>query len=371
MDQAASFEAGAALVSDQSGLGHPELALFDSIRGLFVATGIRPEPPAYELFWLHLKGLDPALSCDLERAIAERSLSPARLRALREAHLGDIAQSELQEIMRSAQGASERLADRLASGRGEVEKFGETLATEDRTLSANGLSPADVLAAINRLRAANARILVANRRLEADLDQAMRENGTLLERLQAAERAARTDPLTGLLNRRGLLEALRRQFEEAIAMDQPLGLAFVDIDHFKKINDKWGHEIGDEVLRFVGGFLAHCLKVREACFAARYGGEEFILVLPGMGLKAATAAVEAIRAALARQIVKRASDGATLGRLSFSAGVAEARPSDTVELLLARADAAADAAKQAGRDRVLPELPDAPGTVQRPRLTRA
>lgn len=358
MDQAAKFRERGEVEADVSPLGHPELSLFDRSRELFVATGIRPEPPAYELFWLHLKGLDPALSRDLERAMSERTLSPERLRELRKAHLGEIAQSELAEIMQSAQGATERLAERLENGRAEVEVFGKTLATEDATLSGAGLSPADVLAAINRLRAANARILVANRRLEADLDQAVRENGVLIDRLEAAEKVAKTDALTGLLNRRGLLDSLRRHLEQAVAMDRPLAVAFIDIDHFKKINDQWGHEIGDEVLRYVGTFLAHCLKAREGCIAARYGGEEFVLLLPGMALKAGTAAVEAIRAALARQVVKRASDGATLGRLSFSAGVAQVRPTDTIDFVLDRADAAAYAAKRAGRDRVLPELPD-------------
>jgi diguanylate cyclase len=140
----------------------------------------------------------------------------------------------------------------------------------------------------------------------------------------------------------------------------PLCLALVDLDHFKRINDEWGHSIGDEVLRYVGTFLVQCLKKVEGAFAARFGGEEFVLVLPGLAIAQATRALDSIRAALARQVVRRACDGARLGRIAFSAGVAQMRPDQCLEALLDRADAAVYAAKRAGRDRVLPELPDLP-----------
>jgi diguanylate cyclase len=154
------------------------------------------------------------------------------------------------------------------------------------------------------------------------------------------------------------MDALRRSVEAASRRSQPLAVAIIDIDHFKKINDQWGHSIGDEVLRYVGTFLSHCLKARADCYAGRHGGEEFLAVLPAMSIEAGCAAMEAIRAALARQVVRRASDGVTLGRITFSAGVARLRPDDSAEALLDRADSALYAAKRAGRDRVLPELPD-------------
>ncbi len=359
MDQAVRFEARREVAgTDGGGLGHPDLALFDAARELFVETGLSPQPPAYELFWMHLNGEDAALSRDLTRVIEEGRLTPATVQDLRRTHLAEIATSELHDLVASAHGAALKLGERLEGGRAELELHDRAILAEDDLLAGGMHAPQEILACVRRLRAANARLLSANRRLESDLDQVGRENAALIERLETAERKARTDPLTGLMNRRGLMDAIGRALEEAKASGAPVSLAMIDIDHFKQINDQWGHAIGDEVLRYMGGFLTHCLKKLEGAFVGRHGGEEFIVVLPGMALPAACRALESIRAALARQVMRRASDGARLGKLSFSAGVAQTRPTDTIELLIDRADAAVYMAKRAGRDRVLPERAD-------------
>ncbi len=360
MDQATGFRhRERAPVRDDSGLGHPDLLLFDEARRIIASSGLRPEPQVYELLWHHLTGADPALSRDIERAMEEGDgLTPEAIGEIRRAHLGEIAASELHAIMETAHGASGRLADRLQAGLADIEAYDRTLLDEDLKLGAAAGTAEELVVVIQRLRRANARILAANRRLESDIEKANRETSALLERLESAERAARTDTLTGLLNRRGLMMELRRAIDRARAHGSPLSVALVDVDHFKRINDQWGHAIGDEVLRYLGGFLAHCLKARDGSFVGRHGGEEFIAVFPDLEISAASAAMDAIRAALARQVVRRTSDGARLGRIAFSAGVAGLKPDDSPESLIDRADNAAYAAKRAGRDRVLPEMPD-------------
>ncbi|MCS6987433.1 MAG: GGDEF domain-containing protein [Sphingomonadaceae bacterium] len=348
---------GPAPAADASGLGHPDLAVYDTARHLFVATGLRPEPAAYEVFWLHLTGADPALSRAIGQAMADGGLRFERLLELRRTHLGDITASELLSIMTSARTASGRLADSVDVARAEIEAHDRLLMEEDRRLGSAALSAAAVAATIDRLRRANARMLAANRRLEADIARVRLETATLLERLESAERAARTDPLTGLLNRRGLLDSLRQAIDDARRTAGPLSVALVDLDRFRTFNERWGHDIGDEVLRYVGGFFTQCLKSRPGARAGRVGGEEFVLVLPGLSVSAATAGVEAIRAALARQVVRRATDGERLGRIAFSAGVAGLRDGDDEDRLLDRAEAALDSAKRGGRDRVVPERP--------------
>ncbi|MFN7174779.1 MAG: diguanylate cyclase [Thermaurantiacus tibetensis] len=356
MDQAVRFDGRAELEDADSGdLGHPDLALYDAARQIFVETGLSPEPPVYEVIWLHLRGEDAALSRDVERAMEAGRLTRATVLDLRKSHLGEIAAGEMHDMVAAAHGAAQKLAERLESGRDEIARHDRVILAEDDLLAAGSISPAEILACIKRLRAANARVLAANRRLEADLEHVSRENSLLLERLETAERKAKTDPLTGLLNRRGMIEALQQALAAAQASGAPLSVALIDIDHFKQINDQWGHAIGDEVLRYLGSFLTHCLKKADGGMAGRFGGEEFVLILPGVALAAACKAVDSIRAALARQVMRRASDGARLGKVAFSAGFAHARPGDTVELLLDRADAAVYTAKRAGRDRVLPE----------------
>ncbi len=359
-DQPASFPAArtAAPAAVPGPGGHPKLMLMDEVRGLMAETGLSPEPPAYELLWLHVTASDAALSRDLERLRGEGRLDEAAVQALRQQHLGEIAAAELQALLETAQASADRLAERLVQGEANLKAYDGELSEGDLALAA-ATTASEIAGLVQRLRRANAAMLAANRRLDAELKGARLETGRLLDRLDAAERSARTDPLTGLPNRRGVAQLLARAIAAAREADAPLAAALVDIDHFKRVNDQWGHAIGDEVLRCVAGHLAaHARNAAgAAAFAGRQGGEEFLVVYPGLGLAEALAATDGARAQLARQVLRRADDGASLGRVSFSAGVAMLRADDDPDSLLDRADAALYGAKKGGRDRVLPEVP--------------
>ena len=338
-------------------MGHPAIALLDHVRDILVATGLPPEPDIYELLYMHVSGADASLSREVERMLADGELTPASLLALRKAHFGEIAASELLELVEAAQTSALALAEQLDRSQSEVSAYDATIQQEDQALAV-ARSAHELAELVQRLRRANATVMQSNRRLEADIRTARLETARLIDRLESAERTARTDPLTGLLNRRGLLEALKRAQTRATLAGEPLSTAIVDIDHFKRVNDRWGHPIGDEVLRCVGNHLAgQARTASDRGFAGRFGGEEFVVALPGIALREAAAALDTARAMLARQVLRRSDDGATLGRISFSAGVSTQRAGDTPETMLDRADAALYAAKRAGRDRVLPEVP--------------
>lgn len=338
--------------------GHPKLVLMDEVRGLMAETGISPEPPAYELLWLHVTASDAALSRDIERLRADGRLDAVAVMALRQQHLGEVAAAELQALLEAAQSSAEQLAGQLAQGEASLQAHDRALSEGDLQLAA-ATTASEIAELVQRLRRANATMLAANRRLEAELKGAKLETGRLIDRLEAAERSARTDPLTGLPNRRGAEQLLARAMASAREAGTPLAAALVDIDHFKRVNDQWGHAIGDEVLRCVARHLAaHARQTAgKDAFAARHGGEEYLVVFPGLALGEALAAMDRARAQLARQVLRRADDGASLGRISFSAGIAALRADDEADSLLDRADAALYAAKRAGRDRVLPEAP--------------
>ena len=344
--------------SDLAGLGHPRLAQFDAVRVLLTETALPPEPEIYELLYLHVSASDAALSRAVERALAARELNADAVKALRRVHLGDVAAAEVLALVEAAQESANQLAERLDRGHADLKAYDAAIAAEDTALSVsqNAHELADL---VQRLRRANAAMMAANRRLESDIQAASLETGRLLDRLEAAERSARTDPLTGLPNRRGLVEALKRARARALGEGEPLAVALVDIDHFKRVNDQWGHAIGDEVLRCVGAHLqAHARRVAgPQALAGRHGGEEFLVLLPGLGLQQAAAALDSCRAILARQVLRRADDGESLGRITFSAGISQLRAEDSSETLIDRADSALYAAKHAGRDRVLPERP--------------
>ncbi|MFC4060087.1 diguanylate cyclase [Planomonospora corallina] len=187
----------------------------------------------------------------------------------------------------------------------------------------------------------------ANERLRGQL--------AVIEALRAdlAEQAVR-DALTGLHNRRYLMEALRREMRLAIAEDRPLSVALLDVDHFKRINDRYGHGAGDQVLaRFaelVGG------HVGPGDVLARYGGEEFVVVLPGAAGEQAWERVDAVRREVAAGPVP--AGGHTLP-VTFSAGVAALTGVCKSEELLHAADEALYEAKRAGRNRVVLAPPPA------------
>lgn len=176
--------------------------------------------------------------------------------------------------------------------------------------------------------------------------------GALRQQRDEMTRLAQTDPLTGLPNRRAALEQLERSIALARASGAPLTVAFIDLDHFKRINDFYGHECGDRVLRHV----AHALRgaFRSADHVARMGGEEFLVILPGADPDHARMRVDTLRAMLSSTGVVLDKPGM---QVTLSAGISALRADDAaVDALLQRADAAMYAAKHAGRDRT--ELED-------------
>lgn len=209
--------------------------------------------------------------------------------------------------------------------------------------------------------------------LEAGADDFVRkpaDEAELLARLNAGRRIVRleqslreanervhllsiTDPLVGIFNRRYLAEELCREIERARRYGRPLSISLADLDHFKRINDVYGHHVGDEVLRHVASLATKSLRPASD-WAARYGGEEFVLVLPETDRAAALAVSEKIRRLL--ESTPLMSPAGTL-QVTASFGTAElaaseSGPREAAESLLRAADAALYASKRCGRNRV-------------------
>ena len=170
----------------------------------------------------------------------------------------------------------------------------------------------------------------------------VRRNDMLLTRLGEE---ARTDALTGLLNRRGFDELAALELAHARREASSVAVVVFDIDYFKRINDEWGHEVGDRVLTRIGSLLTR--HSRDIDVVARFGGEEFVVLLPRCESADASAFAERVRAALASD----AFEG--LPTVRMSAGIAAATAPEGVELMLQGADSALYSAKRAGRDRTV------------------
>ena len=171
----------------------------------------------------------------------------------------------------------------------------------------------------------------------------------VLERLNAAN----TDPLTGLLTRSYLQGDAEKLLQDCIARKVPISCAFIDLDKFKPINDTFGHQIGDEVLKNVGRIIL--MKVRSGDPCIRYGGDEILLLFPGIDEKVAQQVVQRIRTSILRHEWGRIAVGLSL---SASFGVSSYSPGDTFDALLNKADKAVYEAKRTGRNQVVVYRPN-------------
>lgn len=159
---------------------------------------------------------------------------------------------------------------------------------------------------------------------------------------------ARHDPLTGALNRKGLDEALARELSIVRRKDQPLCIALLDIDNFKKINDERGHTTGDQALAHLAQVARECMRPQDTL--ARYGGEEFVILLPDTRLEKGVEAMVRLQRELTKQFFLAGSDKLLI---TFSAGVAQLAQDEAGDAALKRADQAMYMAKRAGKNRVL------------------
>jgi diguanylate cyclase (GGDEF)-like protein len=162
-----------------------------------------------------------------------------------------------------------------------------------------------------------------------------------------------------LYNRRYLTEMLDREIRRAVRAEQSLGILMLDLDHFKKFNDTYGHDAGDTVLREAASFLSKSIRIED--IVCRFGGEEFVVILPTADLNASHARAERICSKLRELTVLH--QGQSLGTITVSVGVAALPQHGTSpKELLDAADAALYHAKTEGRDRVV--VADAPTVIE-------
>jgi len=226
-----------------------------------------------------------------------------------------------------------------------IERFGGDLKT--LVGSADNSSPEGVRVLVEQLTALALALQKNVEDSRHELDTTRKSLDQVTAELESSRAQARIDPLTGSVNRRGMEEIVGREISRARRAKTPFSLAILDVDHFKRVNDEYGHETGDKALIHLVTVIKAGL--RDTDVVCRYGGEEFAVVLPGSGLQGALFAVDRLRA-----MVEKARLPITSGvlQICFSAGVAELTENEDRDTLLKRADKALYAAKRAGRNRV-------------------
>ena len=258
--------------------------------------------------------------------------------------------AEIETLMDKLEYALMRFSQTARSAETETSDHRGALSVHIEALAENsvaaGTDPLNLTEVLGLSRAMLARL----EEIESTMSRSQRETEQLRESLAKARLEADVDHLTRLPNRRAFERRLVSATLEARAKGEPLSLAFCDVDHFKAINDKHGHDAGDRVLCALAATLNE--HAGNNCFVARHGGEEFVLLLYGLDKEAARSRLDAIRRAQAlRRLVNR-DTGQGFGQITFSAGVAEITEYSDMRNALARADAALYRAKNEGRNRI-------------------
>ena len=313
------------------------------------ALALPADPAGFELWYTYVSGCNEQLNRRVNRIIDEKgALSAAEQDALYDEFVSSARKSAAIENAGAKVSAEidcivEMLSDLIITtslGRDDCVDASSQLASSPDRQTVRAISDA----LIRSLRTIELRQAALEQRLIAS----KQEIETVNEALARVSIEANMDPVTNLANRRGFGTALKRAVEQADQQGRPLALLMLDIDHFKSFNDRFGHLMGDSVLRLISITLKQSVKGQDT--VARYGGEEFAVILPETDGSGAMALAERIRMRIMERDLKKRSSGESLGAITVSIGVATFRPGEQARSMVERADASLYEAKHAGRN---------------------
>jgi diguanylate cyclase len=287
--------------------------------------GIAPSPANYCVWYAYVGKSIAALNREIDERLAlQKGFGWQVNQELFDKYFGTDAES--MTIRRSGAELHDtmgRVLKRLDTAGQDVTAFGETLVEANGSLARVASVEAGVQAVVKRLSGATNDMVRKNRDLEQELRQSTEQIATLQDRLEQARREAFTDALTGIGNRRCFDLALGEKCERATLGEIELSLLLLDIDHFKRFNDTYGHRIGDQVLKIVAAKMKQ--MSRDIDTPARYGGEEFALLLVNAPFDTALRRADQLREALASNYLRNVASGDNYGQITVSIGVSRFR----------------------------------------------
>ncbi|HEY9013071.1 MAG TPA: GGDEF domain-containing protein [Devosia sp.] len=326
----------------------------DAVIKLLERARVPPVPPFYKLCYDYLAGVR---TLDTIRAGSIIAASPTGTSATARLYEEFVAPYETHE---SVGVLVERMLERIAVLETLVVASQEATRTQAAELAgaAEHLDGGNIDEAllrdwIGRLLATNDALRRANATLNDEFEQSLEVFTTAQDEMAALRRGASIDPLTGIANRAGIDQVLPAILDEASEGGRRVALGVVDIDNFKTLNDTYGHQIGDEILKMVGRALT--ASAREADVVGRLGGDEFLVVIRDEDLPGARLLAERVRRAIVDCDLSKVLGKGILGNMTASIGVAGFRPGDSVATLFERADRCLLEAKQRGRNQTVVE----------------
>lgn len=308
-------------------------------------------PVSYAIWYEYVAGINPALQARIDELTRDgRLLDDATTIDLFQRHVAYVDHETAERVTHELQKVMFDVSQSAAETGHTAGEFGDALEawTADQAdapdPSTNAASHLESLLAHTQDMQNSVSVL------KTRLDDSQKEIEVLRQEVSRAREAALADGLTGLANRRGFDIALASSLAGLGADECGPSMLIADIDHFKHVNDRYGHLFGDKVIRAVAQILMDSVKGRDT--AARYGGEEFIVLLPNTSLDGAQALAEQIRSTIENCRIRRLDNQEYIESITLSFGVARHLPGETADHLLTRADAALYRSKQDGRNRV-------------------
>ena len=338
-------------MGSDSGGQHRTLAIAAIALGKIVELGLPADPRSYELWYVYATGKNQKLRDEIDAALrGDGKLTESDIDRLYAQYISSTRNA----------GDFDRVANRLNDEVGQVvkminaavssvERYDEQL-NEGTAAASNATNEADLRRVIEDLISATFSMERENSSLKEQLEASRIRSEKLKHEIEAVRIESLTDSLTQVGNRQHFDDTLTREIARASQSNAPLTLLMVDIDHFKRINDEFGHQMGDDVLRLVAARLKSSVRDGEI---ARYGGEEFAVILYNKSIQIGRLMAERIRAAIESVEMRVRSTGASIGRVTVSIGVAELKPSATAADIIRNADGALYAAKRKGRNCVV------------------
>ena len=313
--------------------------------------GVPPTPSNFAVWYHYFSGRFPDLTRTIEIHLANKRSFDADLnRELHDRFFGSENEANnIRQISTQIELTLGDMLDRMGEVGANADRYGDVLAEVSSEI--DGADSSGIQKIVAKLVSETRRMAAQNDSLKGKLESSSLEINQLREDLANVRQEALTDALTGIANRKMFDNTLQDCASAARENDAPLSLMLLDIDHFKKFNDTYGHQLGDKVLQLVGHTLTQCVKGRD--LPARYGGEEFAVILPQTSLPDATTLADQVRLSVAQRKIVRKSTGQDLGTITMSIGVSAYVPGESLQDLIERADEALYAAKNAGRNRVM------------------
>jgi len=306
-------------------------------------------PLTFAVWYEFLTGINPSLSEAIENLLKRsEQLSDDVIEKL---YIKYVSECNL-DIQRVLREDIKQLLSKLAQSTTETDKqahqFGNNLQAYGDNLKKN-LDAADLELLIKTMAGDTDKMRGSMHKLQSELVSSQQQVEKLHEELQRARGEAMTDPLTGILNRRGFESMSSQIFNDQTMLDKGLCLLMLDIDHFKKINDTYGHLFGDKVIRAIATTLKS--RVRGQDLVARLGGEEFAVLLIDTDISGATAVAEHIRQSIESGKIRRINTQEQIAGITISIGIAVYKKGIDIICMLDQADNALYVSKNTGRNK--------------------